>query len=158
MLFYSYTEAKGKDEHETAKELLFSLVKEHIPSLYGISLCHECSGIPYLSQNGKKIHDIYVSLSHSHSLCAAAVSDKPVGIDVELVRGIKNESKIASRFLTEIDFPFDAEKTDYPFFYKWTYYEACFKATQRKDVSHFIFEHKSIGSKKGEKFVLCVVG
>ncbi|MBQ7912734.1 MAG: 4'-phosphopantetheinyl transferase superfamily protein [Clostridia bacterium] len=53
-------------------------------------------------ENGKWECDFcYFSLSHSHNAVAVAVSDSPVGVDIERLTAVKNEKRIAEKILTE---------------------------------------------------------
>lgn len=157
MLFYGYDNLQCNDEHESAKKLLFDLLKKHLPEICkDATLEHNDLGAPYLAQSGKKTDGIFVSLSHSHGICAAALSDRPVGIDIEKVRDIrKRESAIERRFLSNFDIA-DASYTDLEsFFYKWTCAEACFKASGKWSSEGLDYFHKE-ATVNGERYILCV--
>ncbi len=156
MLFYAYAEIEG-DEHESARELLFSLIEKHLPELRGALLCRDENGSPYLSRNGERVENLFVSLSHSHTMCAAALSDTPVGVDIELVTERKDESKIEERFMSRLRMPGGIEEKEHPFFYKWTYFEACYKVTQGYDTPLPVRVHETVKSKNDESYVFCVV-
>ena len=49
----------------------------------------EDNGKPYFKNNR-----VHFSISHSHDLCAVAVADKPVGIDIEIVKERYNQHLI----------------------------------------------------------------
>lgn len=60
------------------------------------------------SENGKWSCDFcHFSLSHSGGAIAVAVSDSPVGVDIERLAAVKNEGRIAEKILT------DAEMEEY---------------------------------------------
>ena len=156
MLFYAYDKHGGSDEHEAAKKLLFSLLAEHAPKEHkDATLEHDENGAPFLSKNGERVGGIYISLSHSHGVCAAAISDLPIGIDIEHVRGHKGrERALEQRFLSRFDIPFTATGED-TFFYKWTYAEACYKACSVWSSDNITFFHREITA-DGERYILCV--
>lgn len=65
-----------------AEALVYQLLRQlGIP---GAQLCRRENGQPYLSGC-----DLHVSISHSGQMVACAVSDQPVGIDIEQIRPIK---------------------------------------------------------------------
>lgn len=57
-------------------------------------LTHDRHGRPYLEDEPS----VYISISHSAEECLLAVSDRPVGIDIETPRG--QLQRIAGKFLT----------------------------------------------------------
>lgn len=156
MLFYAYTEIEGS-EHESARDLLFSLIEKHLPELRGASLFSDRNGSLYLSRDGVRERDVFVSLSHSHLMCAAALSDTPVGVDIELVADRKSAGKIEERFMGRLRMPCGIEEKEHPFFYRWTYFEACYKVTQGYDTPMPVRVHETVKSKQGDSYVLCVV-
>ena len=170
MLFYKCEKITDTDEHEGAKKLLFELLEEHIPKIgKSAALCHRENGAPYLMLEEKEAEGIFISLSHSHGMCAAVISDTPVGIDVEAVRDMgESASRIEGRFLSKYGLDrcnaTDADSTT-RFFYKWTYAEASYKALgksitkaereNRCDVSYF---HKEMVDDAAKRtYVLCVL-
>jgi len=81
-------------------------------------------GKPYL----KGREDIHISLSHSNSWALCAVSDKPIGVDIEKVTYKEN---VANRFFTKADREIladvpESEKAS-AFTQIWTYKEAMAK-------------------------------
>ncbi len=158
MLEYAYKEISEENEHKSAEKLLLELVRGHLPHLSNAVLCHSDNGAPYLALDGKKLVDIYVSLSHSHLMCAAAISSMPVGIDIEEVRMRATEQRLISRFCSRLALPNQSEISEDLFFYKWTYTEACYKATGNTETPMPLKVHKSVFSKDGTKHVLCIVG
>ena len=83
-------------------------------------------------QNGKPYAeglDIHFSLSHSGDLAVCAISDTPVGIDVEKVRHVN--TGVAKKWFTEQEQAFvfsDKTKAQRRFFEIWTKKEAYIKA------------------------------
>ena len=58
------------------------------------------SGKPYVGVGS----GMYVSISHSHGLCAAAVSDSEVGVDIEYIdpsRSTERLNRLAARFFSQ---------------------------------------------------------
>ncbi len=99
--------------------------------------------------------DIFVSLSHSGGRVAAAVSDRPIGIDIERIRPVSQ--KLKSRVYKKIP------ETDEDFFRVWTVKEAYLKATGIKfsdmlalDINS-IDENTIINSEITDGFMLSVV-
>lgn len=83
-------------------------------------------GKPYI-QNHENWH---FNISHTDGIIVIAVSDKPVGVDVERIR--KADLRIAKRFFTEKEIAYIdelAEKQDERFFEVWTKKEAYLKYT-----------------------------
>lgn len=81
-------------------------------------------------ENGKpQMEDVYFNLSHSHHMVACAISDKPVGCDIEKVRDIKGN--VATRFFSkqEIAYIKEAEDEKDMFFRLWTMKESYMKMT-----------------------------
>jgi len=84
--------------------------------------------------NGKKpelvCSSFYFSISHSRGLIALAVSDKPVGVDIEYIDPKRDTGKIIKRFSLEIQREYEeiseSEKKGY-FYNLWTSYESCIK-------------------------------
>ncbi len=66
-----------------AEALALQLLQEHY-GLTAAQLHRKASGQPYLTGC-----ELYVSLSHSGDMVACAVSDQPVGIDIEQIRPVK---------------------------------------------------------------------
>ena len=73
----------------------------------------------------------YTSLSHTSGACAAAISDSPVGVDIELIRQLRAES-FPRRTLTESEYSeYEAKdgvgRVEF-LVRKWTEKESAFKA------------------------------
>lgn len=79
-------------------------------------------GKPYLTSPDGASLPPQISLSHSGKWVVCALSDSPVGVDVQVVRSISNA--VFGRFLPDIDVSNadDRAKTTH-----WTRYEACLK-------------------------------
>ena len=70
--------------------------------------------------------ELFVSLSHSGDYVAAAVSDKPVGIDIQKIRDF--DKRLIERICTERELEYVGEcDTKTRFFEVWTAKEAYFK-------------------------------
>ena len=55
-------------------------------------------------ENGKWACDFcHFSLSHSHNGVAVALSDSPVGVDIEKIAPMKNKASVAKKILTETE-------------------------------------------------------
>ena len=83
-------------------------------------------GKPFLENN----KDYHFNISHTHNMIAAAVSNNPVGVDVEKVREI--DLGIAKRFFTECELNYIEKyrnRTYERFFEIWTKKEAYIKYT-----------------------------
>lgn len=82
-------------------------------------------------ENGKPYAEnlnIHFSLSHSGSLAVCAVSDQPVGIDVEKIKPVN--FRVVEKWFTEQERQYifsDAQKTEERFFEIWTKKEAYVK-------------------------------
>ena len=99
-------------------------------------------------ENGKpKIQGIYFNLSHSGEMVICAVSEKPVGCDVEKIK--EANLKVADRFFSENEVEylktFDEKSRASEFFRLWTMKESYMKMTGEGmrlalDQFEFIFE------------------
>ena len=74
---------------------------EVCPELFsrGDILRYAETGKPYVGVGS----GMYVSISHSHGLCAAAVSDSEVGVDIEYIdpnRPVERLKRLAKRFFS----------------------------------------------------------
>ncbi|MBO5213155.1 MAG: 4'-phosphopantetheinyl transferase superfamily protein [Clostridia bacterium] len=83
------------------------------------------SGKPYVEGN-----PVYFSLSHSENVVACVVADRPVGIDVEVIRPIK--PSIQERICTDHELVYlraseNPEERNLRFLTLWTRKEAVFK-------------------------------
>lgn len=87
-----------------------------------LEFCYTENGKPYIKNN-----PFYFSLSHSGKNAAAAVSEFPVGIDIEAVGNIKDS--VIRHVCTENEIKYINETGIESFFKIWTYKEAYFKTT-----------------------------
>jgi phosphopantetheinyl transferase len=79
-----------KAESQQKGFLAVRMLLQHI-GLSDADLSYDSNGKPHL-QNGK-----HISISHSHLFSVIAISDQPVGIDIELIK--EKTLKIAPRYL-----------------------------------------------------------
>ncbi len=68
---------------------------------------------------------IHFSISHSQNYVFCAVSDQPIGVDIEAIRPI--DVKVISRFCTDEELQYLNEDPQSRFFELWTAKEACAK-------------------------------
>lgn len=103
----------------------YLLLKEGLQKEYGISEKQEF----VISNNGKpqlKDHpDIYFNLSHSHQAAVCAISNRPIGIDIELIRNVNGD--LIKYTMTDDEIAQIKEPAD--FFRLWTMKEAYLKLT-----------------------------
>ena len=99
--------------------------------------------------------DAHFSVSHSGDAVICAVSERPVGIDIEKIRDVR--FKTAERFATAQELEYIGENTE-RFFEIWTLKEAYFKCigtgldASIKDVSFKISGNEIECSEKGYEF------
>lgn len=80
-----------------------ALISEGYEGSIPVSVCHMDNQRPFFPEDiiipgyGK----VYFSLSHAGDYVAVAISDKPVGIDIEEIADKENNSSIAKRFYTD---------------------------------------------------------
>ena len=118
---------KQKNVNRRKQILGAGLLLEKVLKLYGVSQDNVTIG-----QNGKpEAEGICFNLSHSGNFVVCAVSDKPVGCDVEKIR--KASEKIAERHFCESENIYlktcDSNKYDEEFFRFWTVKESYLKMT-----------------------------
>lgn len=118
--------------HETGQRqsvAAYRLLQRALEEEYGITELQEFS----FEEHGKPIlkehPDIHFSLSHCRMAVACAVSDRPVGIDIESIRSYKEE--LVAYVLNEADLQEvkQAERPDVEFIKRWTQKEAFLKLT-----------------------------
>lgn len=130
---------QGFSDERKEKALKFKQVKDRKESLgAGLLL------LKVLKMQGKSIEDIYYgengkpeldglhfNLSHSHNMVALAVSEQPVGIDLEIIDKI--HGNIAKRYFTERENAyldaFEGAEREKEFFRIWTMKESYLKMT-----------------------------
>lgn len=122
---------RKKIENDRKRSILGEkLAREGISGMCGIAMENIEFG---RTENGKpfaKNADVFFSISHCKEMVVCAVSENPVGIDVELLRDI--DLKITKIACTELDkayiFAADTEEEQrLRFFEVWTAKEAYFK-------------------------------
>lgn len=104
-----------------AYDFLFSLAQKRLNIDTKPRLTCESNGKPFFED----YPDFHFNISHSEDLIAVAVSKRPVGVDIEILRDVNLE--IAGRFFSEKEIRFI--KTDRDFLYVWTRKEALLKKT-----------------------------
>ena len=104
-----------------ARVLLYKLLNKHHPDVNLCNLRFNENGKPYITDN----ENIYISITHSHDMVGCAVSEKPIGIDVEKKRDVA--VKTINRVCTVCEQKY-LEKQPMDFFKFWTAKEALYKA------------------------------
>lgn len=151
MLYYKFCKLSdiSQDDIEVTLKLLNSQQSDYINSLVeskrkqsiavrtvlNLMLC-ECfknSDVSLLKfdNNSKPIlygTNLSVSLTHSGEYVGCAVSEKPVGIDIEKIRSVK--TTVINRVCSKAEVQFIKDYTD--FFTLWTLKEAYIKASGEK--------------------------
>lgn len=105
---------EGMPRRAAEQAAVRALISRYLPAL---ALRYRPSGAPYIERG-------YISVTHARTVAAIAVSDRPVGIDLEYPR--PQLLRIASKFLSE-----DEQRcyVGLPWLlYAWTAKEAAFKA------------------------------
>lgn len=120
----SLTPSKQK-QSLCARALLNLLICEHFKNIDLSWLMFDNSSKPYLENS-----DLFISLTHSEDYVGCAVSDYPVGIDIERIREVRRE--VIKRVCSEEEVGFIKDNSD--FFILWTLKEALFKAKDLKTV------------------------
>jgi 4'-phosphopantetheinyl transferase len=108
-----------------SKEFARKILSEHLNAdPNSLAICKNEFGKPYL----KNYPDIHYNISHTKGAIVCAVSDQPIGIDIERIK--KLNKRIAERFFTknEQNYIFsDKEKQNEKFIEIWTMKEAYVK-------------------------------
>ena len=77
------------DEHETGRALSREMLRLYRDKAREKRDVPPDIGTVFIGKNGKPMtNGCYFNISHSHGLVACAVSDVPVGIDVEKIRPV----------------------------------------------------------------------
>lgn len=133
--FEKTSNAKARELSISAYYLLSKLLEEYNVSLEGLTFSE--SGKPFLN-NG-----LYVSISHSGEYVCAAVSNKPIGIDIEEIRDF--DLKIINRVFSKSEQKYILKKNvNERFFTLWTIKESIIKLEGKKlanirDINLIIF-------------------
>ena len=107
------------------RSLLYILLDEFFTSAIISSLYQTPSGKPMLDDT-----NLYVSFTHSEEYVGCALSDRPVGIDIECVRDIK--PSVISRICSEEEIEYIKFHSSADFFTLWTLKEAYIKASNKQ--------------------------
>lgn len=148
-----------RTEEARKQGLASSLLLQQVLLLHGKDMNYISYG-----ENGKpEIEGIYFNLSHSHEIAVCAVSDAPVGCDVEKIE--KRREKVATHFFTSkeityMDSLLEKEKDD-AFYRLWTMKESYMKMTgEGMKLSlkriEFIFEEKVRVYRDGTRCDCCI--
>ncbi len=108
--------------HETERSLCSSLLKKALGD--NAEIAHRPDGSPFIDSRP----DIFISVSHSAGTALIALSDSPVGVDIEAPR--PQLARVAGKFLTkEESLRIDSTAPDYLniLLHYWTAKEAAFK-------------------------------
>lgn len=118
---------KMRQEKSRKQSMGVGLLLQKVLALY-----HMEKATPSVGEHGKpQIEGLQFNLSHSGNIVICAVSDEPVGCDVEQLR--KAPQAVAERFFTENEkaylSQFSGEAYDIAFFRLWTMKESYVKMT-----------------------------
>lgn len=134
-----------------AYDFLFSLAQKWLNIDTKPRLTCESNGKPFFED----YPDFHFNISHCEDLIAVAVSKRPVGVDIEILRDVNLE--IAGRFFSEKEIRFS--KTSRDFLYVWTRKEALLKKTGEglKNISKAdVLENNEIKTFEEKGFILSV--
>lgn len=107
------------DREESSDKNILVAIRHYFGD--GIGFCR-INGKPQLISDKSVNDSMYISVSHTDTYIAVAVSDKPVGIDTEMINERRNYRAIAKKM------NWNADISPIAFYKKWTEYEARFKA------------------------------
>ncbi len=136
-----------------AYDFLFSLAQERLNIKTKPRLTYESNGKPFFED----YPDFYFNISHCEDLVAVAVSKKPVGVDIEILRDVN--LKIAGRFFSVKETR--TTQTSRDFLYVWTRKEALLKRTGEglKGIRGAdVLENNEIKTFEENGFILSVAG
>ena len=133
---------------DTEKERYLKMADSHrkLQFLVGRSLIFEnCRQSPVLLENGKPVvKGKFISLAHSGPFVVLALSDSPVGVDIEDSSKIKNFDALAGR----LGFSLTSDK-HFSFYQNFTRYEADYKMAENNlKIAHKFYSIKT--------FIVCV--
>ena len=115
----SLTETK-RQQSICVRTLLNLMLLEHFEDLDVSKLSSDENSKPFLPDNS-----LHISFTHSDNCVGCAISNKPVGIDIEKVKPVKDS--VINRVCSQDEIAFIKEYSD--FFTLWTLKEAYIKAT-----------------------------
>ncbi|MBE7059701.1 MAG: 4'-phosphopantetheinyl transferase superfamily protein [Ruminococcaceae bacterium] len=129
-------------------ELVFERAKSDLGLKENCKIVRDEKGKPHIEGA-----ELYISISHSQSMAAVALSEKPVGIDIQVLS--EENKKITERFFSddEKEIIKNADNKKEAFTAVWTVKEANFKlcGDYRKRCEHML-------RLKTDKYVLSAVG
>lgn len=103
------------DREKNSDKYILKAIKHYFGE--GVEFCR-VNGVPKIIPNESR----YISVTHTDTYIAIALSDKPVGIDSEMINERRNYRAIAKKMCWNDDL------SPTQFYKKWTEYEARFKA------------------------------
>ena len=109
-----------------ARVLIKNLLTKFYEVSDGYSIDFDSNGKPYYLNS----NDLHISLSHSGDFVCAVVSNKPVGIDIQIHKTISD--KLIKRVCTDDEYEFIKSSDNNAFFRIWTAKEAYSKCTGLK--------------------------
>lgn len=107
------------DREKSSDDYILKAVKHYLGE--GVKFCR-VNGKPQLIANNSMKESMYISVTHTDTYIAVAMSDKPLGIDIEMINERRNYRAIAKKMCWSDDLSLTQ------FYKKWTEYEARFKA------------------------------
>ncbi len=162
MIWLYLTGCTKSDEHEVARKLSEYAFRDIFKR--SAMLCHDQNGRPRFKDEDK----IHVSISHSNTLCAVAISDHEIGVDVEHTDGTEERlMRLAKRYFTpsEADYVITAPAMN--FYEVWCAKESYMKYTgegfsrpmssfsvfdSELCFSHFLYEDYAVCICSSEKY------
>lgn len=118
-----------EDKYREMSKAAHSLLRRSVADKLSVSdeqiaILKDANGRPYI----QGVNDIFVSLSHSKGTVMCAVSDKEIGVDVEMCS--KRRKTVESRVFTDRETSLidKAENEDEAFYTLWTLKESYLKA------------------------------
>lgn len=113
-------------ESLAALSALRAIIEKAQISTHDLTILREEGGKPYFSNL-----PIYFSLSHSSGLSVAALSDSPIGIDVEQISDKRDVFRLSKRFFAPSEYSLVRESSEpiLSFYSLWTRHEAFAKAS-----------------------------
>lgn len=112
---------KKRVQSLAVRALLMLMLEKYYPHLSVSALCVEKSGKPYLEGR-----EVFISLTHSGDFVGCALSERPIGIDVEKIRPVSE--RLISRACTDEEQAYVAAGGTDSFFTLWTLKESYIKA------------------------------
>ncbi len=117
--FLSFKRKEARKRSIVGEILIKRILKEN----YSLEAFIECdkNGKPYIENS-----ELYISISHSFDMVFAAVSEKPIGVDIERIKDIN--FSVAKKFANDEELEYIG--SDLKRFYEiWTAKEAYYKMT-----------------------------